>query len=259
VLFGLYLTGILLAVLMARIFKKFLIKGEDLPFVMELPPYRMPTIKAMLRHMWDKTSQYLQKMGGIILIASIFIWFLEHYPHSQELEDEYKAKIAFVESQYENLPDKNEEKELTISELEKEGLHKQQEYSYIGRLGKFTEPVVKPLGFDWKISVSLLSGMAAKEIVVSTMGILYAGDSEDERGLQQRLLSEKKSDGSPLFTTLTALSLLLFTLIYFPCIATIAAIKNESGSWKWAFFTIVYTTALAWIVSFAVYQIGSLF
>ena len=259
ILFGIYISGIILAILMARLFKKFLIKGEDLPFVMELPPYRMPTVKAMFRHMWEKSSQYLRKMGGIILVASVLIWFLEYYPKNEILANEYQDKIAQVENQYDNLPDKTEERDLLIKSLEKEELSKQQEYSYIGRLGKWTEPIVKPLGFDWKISVSLLSGMAAKEIVVSTIGILYTGDETDEKGLQQRLLSEKKPDGTPVFTTLTVISLLLFTLIYFPCVATIAAIKNESGSWKWALFTIAYTTSLAWTVSFLVYQIGSFF
>ena len=259
ILFGIYIVGIILAVLMARIFKKILIKNEDLPFVMELPPYRMPTVKTMVRHMWDKTSQYLRKMGGIILVASIVIWFMEYYPKNQDVANEYAAKVAQIENRYKNLPDQAEEKGELISLIEKEERIMQQEYSYIGRLGKLTEPLVKPLGFDWKVSVSLISGMAAKEIVVSTMGILYTGDETDESGLLKRLQSEKKPDGSPLFTTLTAIGLLLFTLIYFPCIATIAAIKNESGSWKWAIFALFYTTALAWVVSFLVYQIGSLF
>ena len=255
VLFGLYITGILLAILMSRIFKKFLVKGEDLPFVMELPPYRMPTVKAMFRHMWDKTSQYLRKMGGIILVASIIIWFLEYFPQDKVLNEKYEAKITQIEEQYED----GDEKEKLISTLERKQLSEHQESSYIGKLGKLTEPLVRPLGFDWKISVSLLSGMAAKEIVVSTLGILYIGEEDNDKALQARLLSEKKSDGTPVFTPLVAMSFLLFVLIYFPCIATIAAIKNEAGSWKWALFVVFYTTALAWIVSFAAYQIGSIF
>jgi ferrous iron transport protein B len=217
VLFGLYITGIVLAIIMSRIFKKFLVKGEDLPFVMELPPYRMPTLKAMNRHGWDKTSQYLKKMGGVILVASIIVWFLEYFP---------------------------------------QGVGK--ENSYIGKIGHFIEPAVKPLGFDWKIGTSLVSGMAAKEIIVSTLGVIYTGDGENDMLLKERLQAEQTSDGSLVFTPLVATSLLLFVLIYFPCIATIAAIKNESGSWKWALFVIFYTTALAWLVSFGVYQIGSM-
>ena len=259
VLFGLYFTGIVLAIIMSRLFKRFLVKGEDLPFVMELPPYRMPTFKAILRHMWDKTSQYLRKMGGIILIASIVIWFLGYYPQNKERNERYEAQIAQTDKMYEDKALGEEEYQQQVSALERNLREENQKNSYIGQLGHFTEPLVRPLGFDWKISVSLLSGMAAKEIVVSTLGILYTGEDDNEKALQNKLQTEKREDGSPAFTPLVAISLLLFVLIYFPCIATIAAIKNESGSWKWAAFVIVYTTALAWIVSFLVYQIGSLF
>ncbi|MDL2297371.1 ferrous iron transport protein B [Bacteroidales bacterium OttesenSCG-928-B11] len=214
ILFGLYLTGILLAALMSRIFSKFMIKGEDLPFVMELPPYRMPTAKSILRHTWDKGKQYLRKMGGVILIASIVIWFLGYFPQNPHYD--------------------------TMAE--------QQENSYIGKIGKAIEPAIKPLGFDWKLGIGLLSGIGAKELVVSSLSVIYAGGEEDSVNLGSRI---------PI-TPLVALSYMLFVLIYFPCVATIAAIKHETGKWKYAIFTMFYTTALAWIVSFAVYQIGSL-
>jgi ferrous iron transport protein B len=256
VLFGLYLTGIALAILMSRIFKKFLVRGEDLPFVMELPPYRMPTMKAMTRHMWDKTSQYLKKMGGIILVASVIIWFLEYFPQNKEQNGFYNEQISFLEHDS-NLPE--EEKDAMISDIRKEWNEVQKQNSFIGYLGHFIEPAVRPLGFDWKIGASLVSGMAAKEIVVCTLSTLYIGEEENEKALQERLLSSERLDGSKVYTPLVALSFLLFVLIYFPCIATIAAIKNESGSWKWAGFTILYTTSLAWIVSFAVYRLGCLF
>ncbi len=219
VLFGLYLTGIILAVIMAKIFKRFLFKEEDIPFVMELPPYRVPTWKSITRHMWSKASQYLRKMGGIILIASIIIWFLGYFPHSSN-------------------PDNQEGN------------------SYIGEIGHFMEPVMRPLGFDWKISVSLVSGMAAKEVVVSTIGVLY--NEPEGATLPHRIELAEKADGTHVFTPLVALSLMVFVLIYFPCIATITAIKNESGSWKWATFVIFYTTILAWFMSYLVYQIGSI-
>ncbi len=257
VLFGLYISGILLAILMSRIFKRFLVKGEDLPFVMELPPYRMPTGKAIFRHMWDKSSQYLRKMGGIILIASIIIWFLEYFPQNKERNELAKQEIARIEQQY-SLPEQTRERDRLVNDVLRIQRTEHQKNSFIGQLGQMTEPLVRPLGFDWKISVSLLSGMAAKEIVVSTLGILYAGE-DNQSVLQERLLTEKRADGSPAFTPPIVISLLLFVLIYFPCIATVAAIKNESGSWKWAAFVIVYTTALAWIVSFLAYQIGSFF
>jgi ferrous iron transport protein B len=255
VLFGLYLTGILLAILMSRLFKRFLVKGEDLPFVMELPPYRMPTLKAMNRHAWDKTSQYLKKMGGIILVASIIIWFLEYFPQDKERNQFYENQTSEIHNN-KQLSDK--ESEQLISNLNKIKKEEQKQNSFIGQTGRFIEPVVKPLGFDWKIGASLISGMAAKEIVVSTLGILYTGEESDDVLLKEHLKNEQYPDGSPVFTPLVAISFLLFVLIYFPCIATIAAIKNESGSWKWAAFVIVYTTLLAWIVSFVVYQVGSL-
>lgn len=210
-----YTAGILLAVIMARIFSKFLVKGEDSPFVMELPPYRMPTSKSIMRHTWEKGAQYLKKMGGIIMIASIIIWFLGYYPQ----HDAY------------------------------ESVAEQQKNSYIGQIGKAIEPVIKPLGFDWKLGIGLISGVGAKELVVSTLGVLYTNEGDVENvNLSNRI---------PI-TPLVALAYMLFVLIYFPCIATFAAIKQESGSWKWAIFTAGYTTGLAWLVAFTVFQIGSL-
>ena len=216
VLLSIYAIGIFLAVLLARLFSKFLVKGDDTPFVMELPPYRMPTAKSIFRHTWEKGAQYLKKMGGIIMIASIIIWFLGYYPNHDAYE--------------------------TVAE--------QQENSYIGQLGRAIEPVIKPMGFDWKLGIGLISGVGAKELVVSTLGVLYVDDPEaDEASLAERI---------PI-TPLVAFCYMLFVLIYFPCIAALAAIKQESGSWKWALFAACYTTILAWIVSFTVYQIGGLF
>lgn len=257
-LFVLYFTGILLAVVSARLFKRFLFPKEDTPFVMELPPYRMPTLKAVTIHMWDKSQQYLKKMGGVILIASIIIWFLGYFPQDKEREAAFDAKVASVELQYENKAIDENQKGEQIGVIENERNIAHQENSYIGRVGKAIEPVMAPLGFDWKISVSLLSGMAAKEVVVSTLGVLYTGSSDNQETLETRLSSETKADGSLTFTPLVVVSLLLFVLIYFPCVATIAAIKEESGSWKWGAFSIIYTTLLAWVVSFLVYQIGNL-
>lgn len=254
-LFGLYLIGILLAVLSARIFRRFMFKGEDTPFVMELPPYRMPTIKAVIIHMWDKAKLYLKKMGGIILVASIIIWFLGYFPQNEIMTKKYEYQISQVEG---SAMLQEEEKEGSISVLKHEWNTEHQEQSYIGKIGKAIEPVVAPLGFDWKIGVSLVSGLAAKEIVVSTLGVLYTGDGDDDESLRQRLPEEVKADGTPVFSPLTVISLLLFVLIYFPCVATIAAIKGETGSWKWGIFSMLYTTGLAWIVSFTVYQVGKL-
>lgn len=216
VLLSIYVTGILLAVLMARIFSRFIVRGDDAPFVMELPPYRMPTAKSVLRHTWEKGAQYLKKMGGIIMIASVIIWFLGYYPN----HDAYSTTAE------------------------------QQENSYIGQIGKAIEPVIEPLGFDWKMGIGILSGIGAKELVVSTLGVLYTNDDDIE--------SVDLADRIPI-TPLVAYGYMLFVLIYFPCIATVAAIKNESGSWKWSAFTICYTTLLAWIVAFLVHQVGGIF
>ena len=201
VMISLYCVGILLSVVMARILSTFVIKGEDTPFVMELPPYRFPTAKAIFRHTWEKGKQYLKKMGGIILVASIIVWALGYFGTM--------------------------------------GVAPSLEESFIGMLGKAIEPLFLPQGFDWRLDVSLLAGVGAKEIVASTMGVLYAEQYN--------------------FTPLVAYSFLLFVLIYFPCIATIVAIKHESGSWKWALFAALYTTVLAWIVSAVVYQVGNFF
>ena len=224
IMVSLYAIGIVVAIAVSRLLSKRVVKGEDTPFVMELPPYRFPTAKATLRHTWEKGKQYLKKMGGIILVASIIVWALGYFPHNDALSD-----------------------------------MEQQEQSYIGRIGKAVEPIFSPQGFGWKLDVSLIAGVGAKEIVASTIGVLYSGDdSVAEEGGQERysqLRAKMEADG---VTPLTAFAYLLFVLIYFPCIATIAAIKGETGSWRWALFAALYTTAIAWIVSAAVYQIGSL-
>lgn len=256
ILLAIYVTGILLAVLMARLFRRYLFNDEDVPFVMELPPYRMPTGKSILIHMWEKAKQYLHKMGGIILVASIIIWFLGYFPRHTEKSELFDRQIAETEQ---SATLSAEEKANELARIEHLRTMDHQENSYIGQIGKAIEPILRPLGFDWKISVSLLSGMAAKEIVVSTLSVLYTGDADDEQGLSERLANDRDAEGNLVFTPLIALSLMFFVLIYFPCIATVTAIVKESNSWKWGLFVIGYTCALAWIVSFAVFQIGSLF
>ena len=256
VLLALYVSGILLAVIMARLFKRFLFNEEDVPFVMELPPYRMPTGKSIMIHMWEKAKQYLHKMGGIILVASIIIWFLGYFPRHSESGDQFDRQIAEIE----NTELDSQEKTDTIEELERLKAIDHQQNSYIGRIGQTIQPILAPLGFDWKMSVSLLTGMAAKEVVVSTLSVLYTGNADDDsQALSERLKQDRNAEGNLVFTPLIAISLMLFVLIYFPCIATISAIVNESGSWKWGIFVIIYTCVLAWIVSFIVYQTGNFF
>ena len=253
VMLGLYGVGILVAILTAILLRKKFFTQEDTPFVMELPPYRMPTFKSVVIHMWERAKQYLLKMGGPILVASIIIWFLGYFPQNKERDAQFNTQIAQLENS--TLP--QAEKESLMVEMEHARNTEHQVNSYIGKIGHFMEPAMRPLGFDWKISVSLLSGMAAKEIVISTMGVLYTGDSEDQQSLQTRLMSEKHSDGTPVFSPLVVIGFLLFILIYFPCIATIVAIKEESHSWRWALFSVFYSTGLAWFVAFLVFQIGS--
>lgn len=222
VLFGIYATGIILAVGVARLLKKYVLKRDETPFVMELPPYRIPTAKSMWKHTWEKGQQYLRKMGTVILVGSVVIWFLGYYPRPD-------AGTEMTEKQQ-------------TTQLEK---------SYIGQVGHAIQPVLAPLGFDWKISVSLLSGVAAKEIVVSTLGVLYSGNAEAEtQSLASRMKTDVRNDGTAVYTTGTALAFMLFVLIYFPCLATIVAIKNETASWKWAFFAVAYSLGLAWLVAY---------
>lgn len=227
ILTGLYVLGILMAVLMAKLFSKFVVKGESTPFVMELPPYRMPTAKSVLRHTWEKGKQYLHKMGTIILAAAVIVWFLGYYPNHNAYETPKQ----------------------------------QMENSYLGKIGKIIEPVMTPCGFDWRQSVSIVAGAAAKEVVASTLGVLYASSDE------QTVVETAEDDGNSLrisqliskqMTPLSALSMLIFALLYMPCLSTVIAIKTESGSWKWTLFVVCYTIALAWICSTLVYQIGGL-
>ena len=277
ILFSIYIIGICLAIGAAIVFKRIIFKSVEVPFVMELPPYRVPTLRSTLIHMWSKVSQYLKKMGGIILVASILIWALGYYPRNVDYSKNYDELISQTEDEFSkqitSIPGSDDEREsvLTIEKdeqisrlkLEKEA--ERHENSYIGRMGHSIEPVIKPLGFDWKMGVSLITGLAAKEIVVSTMGVLYQADAEaDETSqtLMHKLKNHTYQDGDKkgqkVFTPLIAFVFMLFVLIYFPCIAAVAAIKKESNSWKWAAFTMIYTTVLAWIISFLVYQTGSL-
>ncbi|MCF8298176.1 MAG: ferrous iron transport protein B [Saprospiraceae bacterium] len=280
ILFSIYGIGVLLAILSALLFKKSFFKTVDVPFVMELPPYRIPTIRSLIKHMWHRAEQYLKKIGGVILIASIIIWALGYFPQNKNLENDYKQKEIALNTEYyqklgsiqSNSIDYNYTKNKLIEDhileinnlrLTKESI--KQENSYIGRLGKFIEPVMRPLGIDWKISVGILTGVAAKEIFIGTIGVLYQVEpGEDDNGslitkLQTQTYKSGKRKGQKVFSPLVAFVIMLFVLIYFPCIGVISAISKESGSWKWAAFTIFYTTALAWIISFAVFQIGSLF
>jgi ferrous iron transport protein B len=329
VLFSIYALGIVLAVLMAMIFRKFLFPGDTEPFVMEMPLYHVPTLRSILTHMWERSVLYLKKAGTLILAASIIVWFLTSYPSDVEYSKDYdqakaqaeetvSAQIAAdvlqplniakledhallpglidqvkeIEAQFEAdsselMPDTpamaalktakegklaelqaaqpalfplaeryleiQGQGEEDVAKLETEQASEKLAHSYAGRFGHFIEPVLKPLGFDWKIGIGLFAGFAAKEVVVSTLGTIYSiGDAEEDAvGLQDALTAD------PVFSPLVALSLMAFVLIYVPCMAALSVIKRETNSWKWLAFTVVYTTGLAWVVSFIIYQGGS--
>ncbi|MDD3024150.1 MAG: nucleoside recognition domain-containing protein, partial [Syntrophomonadaceae bacterium] len=218
ILFSLYLIGIVLAIIMARVFRTFLLPGETEPFVMELPIYRWPTLKNIIIHMWERTWLYLQKAGTIILAMSILMWGLFTFPVVDRQGQPYVTPAAQLEN------------------------------SYAGRMGKAIEPIIAPLGFDWKAGVALVSGLGAKEVVVSTMGTLYSIEDNDalaeEEESSVKSFAEKTRQQSG-FTPLVAYVLMLFTLIYVPCLAVVAVIKRETNGWKWPAFTVAYTMALA--------------
>jgi ferrous iron transport protein B len=275
VLFILYGLGILLAATSAILLKKTLFRSQDIPFVMELPPYRMPTIKSTTRHMWDKGVQYLKKMAGVILLASIIIWALGHFPRTTSFSHDYTAMTQSVSQQFEKekagITSETElkilslKKEKSISDIERMKEAEKQSKSFIGRMGRFVEPVIAPLGFDWRIGVSIITGLAAKEIVVSSLGVLLNANysNESSSDLKDKLLTQRADSGprkgKTLFNPLVAFSFLVFVLIYFPCFATITAMNRETGSYKWPVISMLYSTAAAWLLSFLIYQAGSYF
>jgi ferrous iron transport protein B len=275
-LFGIYFTGVLLAIGSALLFRKTIFRKKDVPFVMELPPYRVPTMRSIVRHMWHRTGQYLQKIGGIIMISSIIIWALGYFPvhfaEKQQIEHEITALKNEISSNNQTMTQTQQVKDSLnlhisskIKELDFSIKVAQQKNSFIGRIGHFIEPAMRPLGFDWKMSVALLTGVSAKEVVVGTLGVLYQTEDSGKgtqplvEKLQHQYYTTGVKAGKPVFTPLVALSFMLFILIYFPCIGVVSAISRESGHWKWAAFVVVYTTTLAYLGSLALFQIGSLF
>jgi len=276
VIFLMYIIGILFSVVMAMVFKTSLFRKSEAPFVMELPPYRAPGMRMVLKHMWLKGAIYLKKMGGVILVASMIIWALGYFPREVELSRDYGQLISEKKAQLELFEGYGQETagvqvmdstQLSeeIQDLETARMNEQQAGSFIGMIGHAIEPVIRPLGFDWKMGVSLLAGFSAKEVVVSTMGVLYqVSDSEENTvSLQEKLRDEKYTSGErkgqKVYTPLAGFSFLIFVLLYLPCVSVIATVGRESGSWKWSAFVVFYTTFLAWFASFCVYQIGSLF
>jgi ferrous iron transport protein B len=260
VIFCIYLLGIVLSIITGRLFRSTLLRGADAPFVMELPPYRIPMIKSLMIHMWDRSKIFLRKMGGYILIGSIVVWTLSAFPQHISYSKDYASEIEQVKRSYqaEMAAEKDSEKnilerkmDLAVDRLIKSKAAEKAEKSYMGRIGKVIEPVFAPIGIDWRGSVALLTGFVAKEIVVSTMGILYAADQKDSKALENALVSSG-------MTSTAALAMMVFVLLYMPCLATLSAIRRETASLKWMIFSISYSTVLAWIMAFLVYQGGNM-
>lgn len=266
VLLGIYLLGIVLAILSAIVLSKF-VKDDDLPFVMELPPYRIPTAKAIWRHTWEKGQQYLQKMATTILICSVIIWFLGYFPKNKELMAAQEEHATLAQTPAGRLSANADEVDVNaVTATKKELMTRidslyayQQENSYIGQLGRMVSPALDPLGFNWKMDVGLLTGIAAKELVVSTLGVMYSEGAKVSEGHD---MSEDTQLQSALVNDVTpaaALSFMVFILLYFPCVATFVAIKNETGKWRWAVACCAYTMAVAWTMSFIVYRLALIF
>lgn len=257
VIFGLYFTGIIIAILSGRFLRAVLFKGEEAPFIMELPPYRMPMLKSLLIHMWDRSKMFLKKMGGVILIGSIIIWALSSFPRSISYSVDYDKKINALNSDYSQMiasaadqeaEELNRQLSLELEDIENRKEQERVSNSYIGRIGKGLEPIFKPIGIGWQASVALVTGFVAKEVVVSTMGVLYGVGTSEGEALEKAL---KKSG----MTALSALSMMIFVLLYVPCFATVLAIYRETSA-KWAGFNLIYTTMVAWGMSFLVYRTG---
>ncbi|PXF56335.1 MAG: ferrous iron transport protein B [Deltaproteobacteria bacterium] len=260
VIFCIYFAGIILAIVTGRLFRSTLLRGADAPFVMELPPYRVPMVKSLIIHMWDRSKMFLKKMGGVILIGSVVIWTLSAFPQNIQYSRDYLAETNSVIALYDtkiatanglDMQHLENKRDAAVAQLETAQKTEKMEKSYMGRIGKTLAPVFAPLGIDWRGSVALLTGFVAKEIVVSTMGILYLAGDEGSDTLKDALLS---SDMTPL----SALAMMVFVLLYLPCLATVATIKQETGSFKWTLFSITYCTSLAWVAAFCVYQGGKI-
>jgi ferrous iron transport protein B len=244
VFIGIYLLGIAVAILFSKVLNRTVFRRNETPFVMELPPYRMPLLRNSLLHMWEKASQYLKKIGGTILVAVVLIWALEYFPRNEKVISNANDSITM------KAPARQ------VSQMEQ---------SYLGKIGHAIEPVIRPLGFDWRMGVSLIAGIPAKEIVIGTMAVLYGAENDQHKNesLQASLQNQRyeigPKAGEPVFNQAVALAFLVFVLLYFPCIAVIASIKRESGSWKYALFTVVYTSAAAWIGAFLTYHLALFF
>jgi ferrous iron transport protein B len=264
---AMYLIGIVVALFMAWLFKNTLLKGEPPLLIMELPPYKKPMPKIVLRHMWERSQIFLRRAGTVILGLSILLWFLASYPRGQAIEQEFASKrqaiLATQSPETLSAPAFEETRTVQISALEREQRGEKLRRSFAGRIGQIIEPVIAPLGFDWKIGIGIVASFAAREVFVSTMSTVYnvgeaEGSEEGSRSLAQTLREQTRPDGSPLYTPLVGLALMIFYVFALQCVSTVAVVRRETNSWRWPLFQWVYMGALAWGLAFAVYQGGRL-
>ena len=252
-----YLLGIAGALGMAWIFKKTLLRGEPPMLILELPPYKRPMLGAVLRQMWDRSKLFLKRAGTVILGINILLWFLATYPRSSELQQEFDQRHAQWKQAASNPPTSAESE--TLKRLDQEEAGEKLRQSFAGRLGRAIEPALKPLGFDWKIGIGIVTSFAAREVFVSTLSVVYnvGGDSENTASLAEVMKSERRDDGRKTYTPLTGLTLMVFYVFAMQCVSTVAVVRRETNSWKWPLFQTVYMTSLAWILAFLTYQVGT--
>ena len=266
-MFSMYLLGIVVALLMAWLFKKTLLRGEPPLLVMELPPYKKPVPLVMLRHMWDRSKLFLRRAGTVILGIAIILWFLASYPKSSEIQQKFEAKRAALTTQPSAEFTEADQQQLTreeqLKQLDSDEAGENLRYSFAGKIGRAIEPVIAPLGFDWKIGIGLVSSFAAREVFVSTMSTVYnVGQADDEEkgtaNLAKTLRQQTRPNGAPLYTPLLAVTLMVFYVFALQCVSTVAVVRRETNSWKWPLFQWGYMGALAWIFAFATFHLGKL-
>jgi ferrous iron transport protein B len=262
---SMYLLGIVMALLMAWLFKKTLLKGETPLLIMELPPYKKPVVRIVLHHMWDRSKLFLRRAGTVILGISILLWFLATYPRSAKIEQAYAVKRQAIEA---GMPSNGPSatayaasKQLQLDELEKQEAGEKLRQSFAGKLGRLIEPTIRPLGFDWKIGIGIVASFAAREVFVSTMSTVYnvgAADSEKTEDIAETLKAQRRVDGRPVYTALVGITIMVFYVLALQCVSTLAVVRRETNTWKWPLFQWVYMGILAWVMSFITYQGGRL-
>jgi ferrous iron transport protein B len=263
-LLAMYLLGITVALLMAWLFKHTLLKGEAPLLIMELPPYKRPVLRVTLRHMWDRSKIFLTRAGTVILGLSIVLWFLATYPKDSSVEQEFAQRRAQLEQSFPADPLTGQPEPQLSAELlrlDQAAAGSRLRYSFAGRLGHFIEPLIRPLGYDWKIGIGLIASFAAREVFVSTMSTVYnvsGTDNDDSRTLAQTLREQRHPDGRPVYSALTGISLMVFYVFALQCVSTVAVVRRETNSWKWPLFQWLYMGVLAWVLAFVTYQGGRL-